>query len=102
MLELIVVLLLVIAAFVWAAGMIILNGWVLTVLWGWFIVPLGAPSLTIAWAVGIVILANFLKSDLPDLKKDKASLSGYMAVIGQRLLRMGFILGIGWIAHAFM
>jgi hypothetical protein len=39
----------------------VLNGFALTVLWGWFIIPLfAAPALTTAQAIGLGLVVNFI------------------------------------------
>lgn len=38
----------------------LVNGWALLYLWEWFMVPLGLPPLTMAWAIGISIVIGFL------------------------------------------
>lgn len=38
----------------------IINGWALLHLWQWFIVPLGVPSLTLSWAIGISLVVGLL------------------------------------------
>ena len=48
----------------------IFRGWVLTILWDWFIVPLGVPHIGIATALGIVIIVNMLTQHL-DTKPEK-------------------------------
>jgi uncharacterized membrane protein len=40
---------------------ILMRGFVLTVLWGWFIVPVfGLPALGLAPALGLTVLLNYL------------------------------------------
>ena len=39
----------------------VINGWVPTVLWGWFIVPVfSLPALTIVQAIGVALIITFL------------------------------------------
>ena len=39
----------------------ILRGWVLSILWGWFIVPFfGLPVLNIPYAIGIALVISYL------------------------------------------
>ena len=39
----------------------VLEGWALTVLWGWFIVPtFGLPSLRIPYAIGLSLVVGML------------------------------------------
>jgi multisubunit Na+/H+ antiporter MnhB subunit len=39
------------------------KGLVLSILWGWFLVPLGAPALTVSLACGVALIATFLTTD---------------------------------------
>lgn len=41
-------------------GGYIFNGWVLSVLWGWFIWPLGVKAISIPEAIGIFIVIQSL------------------------------------------
>ena len=36
----------------------LLNGWALSILWGWFIVPLGAPPIGVFHGAGLGILVS--------------------------------------------
>lgn len=38
----------------------VLSAWVLTQMWGWFIVPLGVASIGMAHAWGLIILIHWL------------------------------------------
>lgn len=42
------------------AAAIIIRGFILTVLWGWFAVPLGLPALSIPMALGLSILTAYV------------------------------------------
>lgn len=47
----------------------ILNGWALSVLWGWFVVPLfNLPQLTIIQAIGLAMVVGFLTKDYSPAK----------------------------------
>lgn len=43
---------------------IVLRGWVLSTLWGWFLVPLGAVEIGIAAALGISIIIGMFTTHL--------------------------------------
>ena len=83
---------------------IIYNGFALSVLWGWFIVPsLGAPALTVPYAIGVAMVVAFLTEKIDLNKKDetpwgeKLARSALFAVI-----RPSFTLFIGWIVTLFI
>lgn len=40
----------------------VLDGWVLSTLWEWFVVPLGLPSIGIPHAVGLLAIASLMLS----------------------------------------
>lgn len=55
-------LLILVAVFGVIFGAVVLQAWVATILWGWFLVPyFGAPSLTVPVALGIMIILTALR-----------------------------------------
>lgn len=90
-----------IIAIVWAGAW---AGLTLSVLWGWFVVPLfGVPALSVAQAYGlglVVRAASGLKD--PD-SKDKG---GFGLAIARMVLLPPFICGLfllfGWVARAWV
>lgn len=77
------------------------SGWVLMVLWWWFVVPLGAPEVSMAQGVGLAALVMLVrghrKADgTEDLTED---LPG---IIARGALIPAYILLVGWVAHWFM
>lgn len=79
----------------------ILNGWVLTKLWAWFIVPLfGAPTLTIAPAIGLALVAHCITYQHINAAKDK-DVKWYGSLV-QIFTRPLIVLGIGAIVHCFV
>ena len=79
----------------------ILQGWVLTVLWGWFVVPtFHAPELNIVTAIGLTLVVGMFKgySVKTGKKSENEKLTEAVAVV-----IMPFIfLFLGWIVHLFM
>lgn len=81
---------------------IIWQGYVLTRLWAWFVVPMGAPHLSLMSAVGASIIVNMFREkasadkETPELKKSLTDhvLQGYVGP----LLRLAF----GWAAHSWL
>lgn len=55
----------VIGYFAFIGLLAVYNGFVLTKLWTWFVVPLGAPTITLAIAVGINLTVSFLTARVP-------------------------------------
>lgn len=76
----------------------VIRGFVLSVLWDWFMVPLGVAEIGIAWAIGLSLIVGFFTSHLysGENKKD----AGEIVVGG--IFNSLFALFLGWIIHLFM
>lgn len=76
----------------------ILDGWVLTYLWTWFMLPLGMKPLNIPIAIGIAMVAGMLTSRSSSSSKDEK----------KGMILLGHVLGslltllMGYIVHQFM
>ena len=79
------------------APLVLLRTWVLTALWGWYVVPaFGAQPLRMAYAFGLALLASYA---LPRNVKDPKGLGRTMAeAIGMAV----FTLLLGWIGTWFI
>jgi len=76
----------------------VLNGFVLTVLWRWFVVEtFGLKSLTIPQALGIALVIGFLTSHYSG--EDKRSILEKAIYV---VLAPLFFLAIGFVYHLFM
>jgi hypothetical protein len=82
----------------------VLEGWVLTTLWGWFVVPtFDLPQLTVVPAIGLCLIVNFLVQIPPKEKKkdeDTATLVGQL--VAKAIFMPLFFLFLGWIVNLFM
>lgn len=79
--------------------LVIFNAFVLTALWGWFIVPLlGFPVLTITYAIGLNLVISMFKNN--NIKKEKEYEVFEAFVIG--FIRPSLALLLGWIVTLFM
>ena len=82
----------------------IMNGWVLSVMWGWFVVPLfGVPVLKVAPAIGVALVAKMLthqSSSKSNEKKDTSETVGEL--IAAAFLSPMVTLLIGWIVLQFV
>lgn len=78
----------------------ILNGWVLSILWGWFFVPiLKLPPLTVPQAIGIALVVGyFTRQKQPSSKSSDEAYE----TIGYAFLAPLVTLLIGWIVKGFM
>lgn len=81
----------------------ILNGWVLMIMWGWFIVPLfELPALRVVEAIGVSMVISMLtvkheyKEDKHKTTEDRVSL--VVAMLSYPVI----VVLIGWIVHQFV
>ena len=72
------------------------TGWALSLMWAWFVVPLGAPSLSAPHAAGLAIL---LKLVTP---KSKGDSKGPWETLAINVFVVLGTLGIGALLHAMM
>lgn len=93
----------------------ILDGWVLSILWGWFMVPVfHLPPITIVPAIGIVLTIGFLtqktprpvpeeKAPRPDIEKMEREFWGKLTRnVVVPWLSPFITLFFGWVVHLFM
>lgn len=90
-----------ILSFVWAAAW---SGFTLSVLWGWFVVPMfGLPALSVAQAYGIALVVRAAKGVDTRTEKNPDS---FGVVLGKAFflapLISGFSLLFGWVAKSFI
>lgn len=81
------------------------HGYVFSVLWGWFIVPVfGLPLLSVALATGVILIINFAtfhRVAVPqDPNEDKVDKIGDM--IAHVVVYPSIVLGIGWIIKQYI
>jgi hypothetical protein len=57
-------------AFPLLVGLSAYRGWAFMLLWNWFVVPVGAPPLGLAGAIGIALCATFVTDHTPVPTKD--------------------------------
>lgn len=83
---------------------IILRGWVLSTLWAWFLVPIGAPAIGIATALGISVIIGLFTMHLnhETVKVSNKSLPELFANIISKSIGSPLIsLLVGWIILLF-
>ena len=82
----------------------IYGGWVLSILWGWFMVPLfGLPALSIPAAIGVSLVAALLTHQYRDDKKDEDDKTKrFIVAVGTGIVSPLFTLLMGYIAFQFM
>ena len=78
---------------------VIFEGFVLSILWKWFVVPVfGAPVLTITYAIGLALIVGMLTAKAR--KQEHAP--ELVEVLSQGLVTPLVFLVIGWIVKAFV
>jgi len=81
-------------------------GYVLSVLWSWFVVPsLHVPTISVAVAIGFALVVRFLapSSSSSDSEKDNKTFAERVgSVLGYSLLYPAVALGFGAVVHMFM
>lgn len=82
---------------------IFLNGYTLSVLWGWFIVPIfGLPTLGIVSAMGFALVVTYLTHQA-DWTKDENKTSGAVGrAFTVAVLKPLFGLLFGWVLLQFL
>lgn len=80
-----------------------LNGWVLTVLWAWFVVPVFAlPLLSTAYAIGIASIIGFLTHQYQRSDNDLSANDSLIAALAYAIGRPLLLLAFGWIVLQFV
>lgn len=91
------------------------RGWVFSILWLWFAVPMGAPEIGYATATGLCLITGLAipdfsaasklaeKDDESDDTKEKLKKQATKAAMSlvTHFFRTVFTLGLGWFVHAF-
>ena len=79
--------------------LIINSGLAVSILWGWFIVPLGAPQIGVAHAIGISATMFFVKSG--HVRRDNEDKKPWVTIAGFFIAPWVSVL-VGYIAKGFM
>jgi len=70
----------------------LLNGFMLSYMWAWFIVPLGAPPIGVLHAIGIGILVSVLTSEASPGGQDEDAIQKMLGKLFAKLA----VFGIAW------
>lgn len=82
---------------------LLVEGFVVMKLWGWFIVPFGLPFIGYLHAAGIALLHKFvcpIVKNQPD--KNTTIISAIQQMFGLAVIYPMFVLLVGWILHWLM
>lgn len=82
----------------------VMNGYVISVLWGWFVVPLfSVPPLSVATAIGLSLAVGMLVShSSPSNSEKKDTGEVIVNLISQAVFSPLFTLFIGWLVKSFI
>lgn len=81
------------------------RGFVLTILWAWFIVPVfHLPVLGIVVAIGVSMVVSFLTYQTPPVNPGdvRTDIDKFSSAISAALATPAVYLLIGWIVHLFL
>lgn len=80
------------------------SGYVLSVLWRWFVVPpFGAPALSVGYAIGIASVVGYLTQPYKSSKADEKTWSALLAEgVAVAALKPAFALLFGWVVTLFL
>jgi hypothetical protein len=82
---------------------LILNGITLSTIWTWFMVTtFDMPMLTIAQALGVVLVANYFTFWIPKYKWEENDEEKAVRLVAFPFIKMGMFLSIGWVIHLFI
>ena len=86
---------------VWGA---VCAGYALSVLWGWFMVPLfGLPVLSVAQAYGVALVVQAAKGyNSKELKFGGSGAEALASLVFAPPLVYGLLLSFGWVAKAWV
>ncbi len=83
-----------------------LNGWVLSIMWAWFVVPVfDAPALSVAQAVGLSCIVSFLRArsiSSNNSGEKKSTNEVILNGIGDVFLSPLMSLGLAYIVYQFI
>ena len=86
-------------------GGIVVQGFTLSILWGWFVTPIfGLPALTIAQAYGIALVFHAIRGYKEPAQTDKDP-NGSNATLKLMVILVAhpaMLIGLGWIVKSLM
>lgn len=73
------------------------QGWVISILWGWFLVPIGLPAISIPVAIGIALTVSAMR-----MKRVKSANDDPWETLAYAVIAPVVALSIGWIVKHFV
>jgi hypothetical protein len=84
------------------AALSIWSGYVLSILWGWFLVPMGAKQIGVAHAIGLAAIVNVFMGQRGVNGNDDKKNTNWGGKLIAVIIGPLFALFVGWITHFFM
>lgn len=84
---------------------VIMNGYAMFVLWGWFVVPLGVAEIGVAHAIGLASIVSYMTHQDQSLLAQDRSKSSFERLAQSLALAFGkplVLIAFGWIVASFM
>jgi hypothetical protein len=81
------------------------NGYALSIIWGWFVVPyFNLPPLSIPLAIGVTLVVSVLSNHRTGIEAEKEMEPGkkISILLGRIILRPALVLLFGWIVTKFL
>jgi len=78
------------------------HGFVLSALWGWYIVPLGLPAIGIVHAIGLALLVRYLTYHHNKCKRETEEENPISKLVARVFVYPIAVLFIGWLIHIFI
>lgn len=79
---------------------LVITSFTLMTMWGWFITPLGLPTIGMAHAFGFSLFVNYIVNDFSDDNKKSYKSAGER--IGSYIVSSLIVLGLGWLTTLFI
>lgn len=76
---------------------LVVEGFVISMLWGWYVVPLGVLPINLLHGVGIALLVSVLT-----FKYQKYEGFGVLKELGMNAYNSFMCLGLGFLLHSFI
>lgn len=80
---------------------LLLRGWATLLLWRWFVVPLGAPEIGLAQAIGVALAVSFATSGGAKGLANKSPEERIAAALEPFFMPL-LVIGIGWVVKGFV
>jgi len=78
------------------------SGYALSLLWGWFMVPLfGLPALTINSAIGIGMIVSYMSKNGSTTNDDTSFTDKLIKAFAEAAAKPLFAIAFGWTVHLF-